>query len=300
MNSTLITPPQSPIRSLGFESEATNMVMGTPKRVRPLCFDTCPSPPKRAIARSCGVPEWLPKVQGLVSPQTPVAAQNLTPLGMTKNGDQCRVKFYGSPMGPIVERTFFVGKSSKDNPKGVSPDGLKLVHPGDFEKQIKSLEMRLPHCLSPVGMMGEVEEGNNVLKVSQFFPAGIPLDDFVKENPMQCNVICQKWSNAIVETVRQSGKLVNDPKPQNAVVFKNEENGECEVKLIDFELVDEEDVDDFGDIISGRYFVGEESKDDIYTAAIEIGILDMQTGFSLEKEDLIRKYLENYKKIILV
>jgi len=287
----MITPPQSPVRDC--------LDVGSPKRVRPFSLGECPSPPRRRVPEGRSTenrtPVWMNDVQSRLSPSTPVVTSNMTPLNIIREGDQCRVKFFGSPDTPVVvKRTFFVGKSSKANPKGISPSGLKLVHPTDFERQMDSLEMRLPHCLSPIGVKSKVK--GDVLKVTQLFPAGKPLNEYVQEKPGQIEILSQKWSRAILETIEKSRKLVCDPKPANAVVF--ERDGELDVKLIDFELISEDDVDCWDDIISGRYFVGEDCKSDIYTAAIQMGILDIQTGCSLKKEELLERFsrIQNYKK----
>lgn len=277
MSLDMITPPSSPRRESGF-------VMGSPvKRVISFSLDVPRSPPKMRRVED-KKPEWMEKLKNRVSPNSPTIP--LTPLNKIKNGDQCKVQFFQSPLGEIVERSFFVGKSSKANPKGISPNGLHLVHPTDFSRQMDSLEMNLPHCLSPIAVSGDVED--NFLKVNQLFPAGKSLDDYVKEFPENTDNICQLWKNAVFETNQISKKLVADPKPSNAVVIV--ENEQLTVKLIDLELVDEDDVDDFGDIISGRYFIGEDEFDP-YQTAILLGELDMKTGFTLTKEELKNKFL---------
>lgn len=283
---SFVTPPSSPRVSNALK-------MGSPIK-RSLFFDdneTTPvvdySPPKIRKVETKRYP-WMDEIKQLLSPEVPQLP--FSPIEkQIKKGDYCEVSFLESPIGQIVKRSFVIGKTSKKSPNQTQ-EGLAFVHPTDFQSQMKALKQNYPHCLSPIAVCG-TEEENNTFKVSQYFPAGIPLDDYIKENPSKVEELSQKWINAITQTIQESGQLVVDPKPANAVIFEN--NGSLEVKLIDLDLVAEEDVDDFGDIISGRYFVSEECDgQDSYSSALQLGLLDMRTGFKLGKKELHQKFLD--------
>lgn len=263
---SFLTPPSSPVKVLS---------MGSPfKRSGSLFGEVSPKKVQRSNP-------WIEKVKKSFTPTE--MSLPLTPTGVETQGDFSKVKFMDSPVGPIVTRELYVGMKSKTNPNGTTPEGLHLVNPNDFIRQVDSLNQELLHVLSPIAIKGE--EVNDMFRVEQIFPAGIPLDEFVKTNPEQAEEFGQKWYKAVKETVETSGSFVVDPKPQNAVIIDNE------VKLIDFELISEEQMEDdevdFADILSGRYVI---ESDDQYETALQMGLLDMMTGFSLTKEELHKKF----------
>lgn len=269
-----ITPPSSP-RSECF---------GSPIRRGLNFFD---SPPKiRRIEINQPQerkPHWMNDAVNRISPESPIIP--LTPMGKVKNGDFCKVEFFESPIGDLVERSFFVGVNQK-NSSALTPDGLHFVKPTNFHRQIDSIEMNLDHCLSPITMKREII--GNTLKVSQIFPAGIPLDDYVKMNPEKIDIVSELWSSAIFETNQISQKFVSDPKPSNAIVIN--QNNSISVKLIDIEIIDADDIDEMEEIIGCRYFIGDDIIEkynlDAYETAIQLGIIDMKTSFKMDKKEL--------------
>jgi len=263
---SFLTPPSSPVKVLS---------MGSPfKRSGSLFGEVSPKKVQRSN-------HWIKNVKKSFTPTG--MSLPLTPTGVEKRGDFSKVQFMDSPVGHFVIREFYVGNIPKKNPNRTTPEGLHFVNPNDFIRQVDSLNQELLHVLSPIAIKGE--EVGDMFRVEQIFRAGIPLNEFVQTNPERAEEFGKKWYKAVKETVETSGSFVVDPKPENAVIIDNE------VKLIDFELISKEQMEDdevdFADILSGRYVI---ESDDQYETALQMGLLDMMTGFSLKKEELHKKF----------